>query len=524
MELALIHPFTDMTVHGLRVLRALLKQRGHRVHLIHMPDRVGDEASIEVVAPDRRYPRRLLDDLCEAVADCPVVGLSVMTNYYDAAREITRAVKAEFPEKLVVWGGIHTMVRPEECLRHADLLIVGEAEVSLPEFVEHVEKGEDWTGVPGLAFLRDGELQRMPPPPLVNDLDSLPLPDMDLPDQWYAHEGRLRQVDDALLVRMLAQGTVSSAFERVGYQTMTSRGCPHACTYCVNPLYRKHYEGRWRVRYRSPESIIGELVGALRRFPAIDYIWFSDDTFFGRKTADVQRFAELYAREVGLPFYLLVSPSTVNEAKYAAIVEAGVHTVQMGIESAAPEIQAIFNRGRLDNDRVMKAVKIIAAYSDRVEPPQYDFITHVPWEDDEMRRQTLRFIAGLPRPFRLQLFSLVPFPGTELYDRYMDEGLIEDERTQIYDRQYTLRDDHYFGLVLGLASKGRIPGWVITALADERLAPVINSPLARPFGNALRRSLKATRKLRDAANYSRRMSSFLDNAGTGDLLLSAFRR
>ena len=42
-------------------------------------------------------------------------------------------------------------------------------------------------------------------------------------------------------------------FGKVGYQTMTGRGCPHACTYCGSSFYRDLYKRQRYVQYRSVE-------------------------------------------------------------------------------------------------------------------------------------------------------------------------------------------------------------------------------------------------------------------------------
>ena len=63
---------------------------------------------------------------CEVIADSDVVGLSLMTNYVRSAREISANIRHKYPEKLIVWGGVHPTIRPEECLDHADIAVVGD--------------------------------------------------------------------------------------------------------------------------------------------------------------------------------------------------------------------------------------------------------------------------------------------------------------------------------------------------------------------------------------------------------------
>ena len=44
------------------------------------------------------------------------------------------------------------------------------------------------------------------------------------------------------------------------YWMMTTRGCPHSCSYCCNNALRKIYkDNNTYVRFRSPENIVKEL-------------------------------------------------------------------------------------------------------------------------------------------------------------------------------------------------------------------------------------------------------------------------
>ena len=89
----------------------------------------------------------------------------------------------------------------------------------------------------------------------------------------------------------------------------------------------------------------------------------------------------------------------------------------MGVESGSKRIQELFNRKQMDNERLMKAFRIINKYKDRMYPPSYDFILDVPYETDMDKVDSLKLIAEIPKPFHLQPFSLVLYPGTKLYEQ-----------------------------------------------------------------------------------------------------------
>ena len=96
--------------------------------------------------------------------------------------------------------------------------------------------------------------------------------------------------------------------------------------------------------------------------PYIGFIWISDDAFFAHPSAAIMEFCREYKEKIGLPFSCLASPLTVTKEKMAALVDAGLIYVQMGIQSGSPRIQELFqpkehversgDGGRQDHKRI----------------------------------------------------------------------------------------------------------------------------------------------------------------------------
>ena len=59
------------------------------------------------------------------------------------------------------------------------------------------------------------------------------------------------------------------------------------------------------------------------------------------------------------------------------------------------------------------------------------------YETLEDKLDTLRLIAQLPKPFRLRVFSVIYYPGTALHTLAVQDGLVVDERDEIYDRMFS---------------------------------------------------------------------------------------
>lgn len=490
MHIALVSPYPDITNYGLRSLSAVLRRAGHTTRLLLMPDEAPG-------AGLQRYRRSVLEDFLELVRDADLIGISSMIHYFDTARQLTLAVRERYGDtKRVIWGGFHPSTRPEESIRHADFVAVGDAEELILELVAALEEGrEDLSGIASLVWRRGDEVVRNTGCRLEQDLDSYPPPDWSLDDHWVLEGDRVVPLTEDILRRHLHDGSIARLYGRTGYQTMTGRGCPHACAYCGNSYYRSLYRGQRYVRFRSVEHVMDELEAVTQRFPWIDLIWFSDDSFFARSLEDTLEFWRVYRERIGLPFFLLGSPGTITEEKYAAAVDAGLLSIQMGIEHGSPRIQRMFHREAMSNDKVLEAAHILAKYADRTAPPQYDLVFDLDYETLEDRLDTLRLVTQLPKPYRLQIFSILYYPGTALHTLAVADGLLYDERAQVYDRTYYERNDSYTNTLLFMARRGRFPHWLLRALVDRRVVDVLTSDAVAPAAGAARLALRGYRRL-----------------------------
>jgi radical SAM superfamily enzyme YgiQ (UPF0313 family) len=477
MKVTLISPYPDITAFGLRTISAHIKAHGVSTRLIFVPDPFGDHIQHGV----DRYAPAVMDELVSLCEGSDLIGITLMTNFYDGACQMTRAIKTRLKTP-VIWGGVHPTIRPEESLQDADIVCVGDGEDAMLDLCRTIETGGDissienlWVRTPG-GGVKQNSLR-----PLVRDLDVYPLPDYSLDDHHAMFEGSIRRMDDALMRRLLERGTVSEHLGKVGYQTMTGRGCPHKCTYCINDTLKNMYKGQVCLRWRSTEHVLRELSWVRERMPYVGYVWISDDAFFARKSTDLKEFCAEYKKRIGLPFTCLASPLTVNEEKMALLTDAGLLYIQMGVETGSARIQEIFNRKAMSNERVLKAARIINKYRDRMFPPSYDFILDIPYETNQDKIDTIRLIADLPKPYKLQPFSLVLSPGTELYEMAKRDGFIGNERREMYSKTWAMREMSYFNFLIMLSKNGRFPSPLLRLLTTRPLVAVMNSALLRPL-------------------------------------------
>ena len=147
MKITLISPYPDITAFGIRTISAYLKNHGHKTQLIFLPDPFGDNLAFGV----KRYNESVLDALIPLCKDSNLIGISLMTNFYEGAVQITKKLKSGLKAP-VIWGGIHPTIRPEESLEYADIVCVGDGEDAVLELVVKMGKGESYHDVKNLWF------------------------------------------------------------------------------------------------------------------------------------------------------------------------------------------------------------------------------------------------------------------------------------------------------------------------------------------------------------------------------------
>ncbi|MHC1713468.1 MAG: radical SAM protein [Solidesulfovibrio sp.] len=476
-RVVLLSPYPDITAFGVRAISSYLRENGVETRLVFLPDPLGDALTDQ----PERYPQSVMDALVPLCADADLIGISLMSNYVDNAVQISRALRGHVSAP-VLWGGVHATIRPAECLETADMVCVGDGEEAILDVCRALGSGAPVTDIPNIRTRRpDGSLTENPVRPLTRNLDALPPPDWSHIGHYIWDDGAIVAMTPEVTKRFLAAGTVSRLLGKVGYQTLTGRGCPHRCTYCVNDAIKALYGATGYLRWRSVEHVLAELEAIRRIMPFIGYIWLSDDAFFARPLDQIREFCRQYKARIGLPFSCLGSPGTITRDKMDALVDAGLIYLQMGVQTGSKRIQELFNRKAMGNDVMLAAMRVINAYKDRMSPPNYDFILDTPYETMPDRLESVRFIAQIPKPFRLQPFSLVLYPGTRLHAMATADGHILDERRQVYTKSYTMRRPDYVNLLIVLAKGGRFPAPLLPVLASNTVAGILGHKIFSPL-------------------------------------------
>jgi len=175
-----------------------------------------------------------------------------------------------------------------------------------------------------------------------------------------------------------------------------------------------------------------------------------------------------------------------------------LHCTQMGVEHGSPRIQQMFKRTTMGNDKILETAAILAKYADRTAPPQYDVIYDLAYETLDDRLATLRLIAQLPKPYKLQIFSIIYYPGTALHALAERDGLIMDEKSEIYDRMFFERHDSYTSTLLFMCRTGQFPHQLLKALTSDPVVKVMTSDYLEPAGRVAKKGIKVLRRIKNS--------------------------
>lgn len=331
-----------------------------------------------------------------AAGNYDLVGISVMTAMLQEAIYASRVARSAPSNPVVMWGGPHPTVLPEESIAYpfVDVIALGEAELTLGEWIA---RGGDPEGVDGLWYKRGGEVVRNPLRAPIRDLGSLPYPARDLIDMetyakaWYS--------------------LTAASPELRGTSVIASRGCPFSCTYC-QPTLDKLF-GR-RLRRRPVPHLLGELHELRTRY-RLDAFMLEDDTFIAHNSWATEFARGLRDANLDFKWGCNVRADLVvkNPDLLAEMARSGLVQINMGIESGAQRILDDVYDKRITVEQVREAAAIARKLDLRV--GGY-FMLGAPTETRAEVVRTIEYAAGLP--IDEAAFNVTtPLPGTYLWDK-----------------------------------------------------------------------------------------------------------
>lgn len=375
-------------------------------------------------APD--FDDDAVNEVAEGLAGADLVGFSSMTGYSAMTKAIAKRLRELSPQTYAIWGGIHPIMHPEDAIAaDVDAICTGEGEFAFEHFLENYRAGRDFSETKNFWFKKDGEIQRNDFLPLMSaqDMETLPFPKYG-GREWIYKKGH-----------GFVPVTVADYLHTNGlsYNAIWSIGCPFKCTYCGNTKFIANHSGYRKIRHPSAEYCMEEIKAAVRTHPHISCVSFHDDSFLAIQYEELEKFAELWRKEVNLPFAVYgIIPNYVRKDKLEILTWAGMNRARMGIQSGSQRILDFYQRPT-PVERVEAAAKVLAEFAPKYQmAPGYDIITDNPIETKQDVVDTLELVYRMARPYALNLFSLKVIPNTVLEKTMREEGVDLEEISSSY--------------------------------------------------------------------------------------------
>ena len=356
-----------------------------------------------------------------------VVAIGELTMYgkegfraFDLARKV-------LPDVVNIAGGQLYSALPEWTLDQCpsiDFVIRNEGEETLRDLLETLRSGGDPAGVLGIDFKSGERHVQTGPRPLIQDLDSMPMPAYDI-----AHLDRY------------------SPFGNLWPRAATvqrSRGCHYECPYCSWWVH----EGEHRLedgelvphkayRTKSAQRMIAE-TELLYEKHGVRYLFWVDGTWNLDSHWLDEYCSELIRRRYELGWWAFVRADLLirqdREGTLEKMVQAGLRHVLVGIERGNDDgLQSIQKTG-YTRDSTKEAFNILRKKYPQVFR-QGTILTGL-WEDDgDSIRSQLTYAHEINVDFPA-FHPLMPFPGTPLFEEAKKLGRIEEWDFSNYDMKY----------------------------------------------------------------------------------------
>ncbi|MCX5785612.1 MAG: radical SAM protein [Elusimicrobia bacterium] len=355
------------------------------------------------LALDRPAPENFARRVAEFKPD--VIGVTAYGMNFCQALEAVRAAKKAAPAAVVVAGGAHPSAWAKGVLKHSeiDFVIKGEADLAFADFIKELgSPSPDWGKVPGLARREGGKLVD-PPAALVENLDSLALPDY--------HFIRLEEY--------LRRGYRLFSDNRPSAPIQTTRGCPGVCAFCGVAAVN----GR-RVR-RFSAAYVMRWIEALHKDFGIQWFNIIDDNFT-HDQAHAREFCEAALR-LNIPGLRFGAPNGIrmqngNSELWRLMKKAGWEHLVVAPESGSAKVLGLMDKGLVPSE-IEPILKDIRAAGLRA---RGFFIIGYPGETRADLAATLALMKrGLFDYTELLFFQ--PIPGTAAFERLVAAGEITED-------------------------------------------------------------------------------------------------
>lgn len=342
----------------------------------------------------------------EDVLTADVICISIFTFNAERGYRIADLLRSN-GDALVIIGGLHATLVPEETALHADLVMLGEGDETMPFVLNEIREG------------------RMSPESIKDHVEGTSLAARE-GFAWMDAEGRFRstgtatpplQIDTVPNRHLLYRFKEMTSYNTIWPQVHASRGCPHSCDYCgLVAAFGS------TVRTRSPEAVIEDIMQAIDFFDTGNHrlakmLWITDDNFFANRKWALSVLRLIVDRGIEYNFTVQArSEVGFDDEMLEALKRAGFSELAMGIEFIEDEAFKI-NHKASSVAQIKASIRNIQAHGLRVRGL---FILGADNHTPGISERLVRFVKenGISGVLLQAMYFI---PGTRSYEEHRSE-------------------------------------------------------------------------------------------------------
>ena len=388
------HPINIQPPLDIGYCAAVLEKNGYKVYMI-----------------DSIFKRNFYRMIRNLKVKPNIVVIHLTTATYEVAMKLAKYFKEKYnPSPKIISMGQHATSLPNTLVfRNSpiDFCIIGEAEKTILDLCNSLERGNGFKNIRGIAFFdseRDSFVKTKPQE-LIEDLDSLPYPK----HEWFS-SGLYRIYYPSGLKR-----------NKWGF-IIATRGCPYECIFC-SPTLRVSYGKKFRKR--SPKKVVEEMEYMVSRF-GVKSIFFLDDNFSFDREWVLELCRGIKRRKLNIKWAAQVKLNHINKQMLKEMKSSGCETLCFGVESGSDRILKILKKSVTVREikRSCSIVKEEGMFTSCF------FMIGCPTETMEEIEETFNLALEIDSDL-IQVAFFTPYPGSPVFKEF--RGKIPFRRFSHYD-------------------------------------------------------------------------------------------
>ena len=320
--------------------------------------------------------------------------------FKETVLDLCKCINKQKKSAWLVLGGHGPTPIPEYVLEqtHADVIVLGEGEETLPELLKCKLEQGDLAKINGIAYTEGGIVRITPRQKPVFNLDSIPFPEWSLfPIEQYIKNLKLFRFEP----------------KDKCFGMLTSRGCINRCNFC--------YRMEKGIRFRSVKNVIKE-IELLNEQYGVNYFLMNDELFVYPKKRIFEFKDELEKTDLKIKFVCNARVDVFDEEVAVCLREAGCQFLNFGMESSDQNVLDIMNKNTTIEENI-RAAEI-------AKKAKIGLGLNFIWGNIGDTAESLKNNTALIKKYTTYDYirtirPVTPYPGCDLYYEAISKGLLK---------------------------------------------------------------------------------------------------